>query len=319
MATKILYLHTTSAVSYTHLDVYKRQAEDSEDEIEVIDLSGDLENSKDCEIVELDDNTYKLNLRFPSLVKDELKIDFLKNENELIITGKFNFTDVDDSDIEEIEIENEKEEEDEDDDEEGPVEVEVHLEEVNDDEEAKENEEAENEEESEAEEDEEEEEEADEKDDDSDEEDVEEVDEEEDDDDYELQETSAINDSFEWSGFEGEDDEDLDLESDHEEDEEVQEDTQSLIKDFKNHEIRFEKHFQFDKIVHFDQIQARFINDDELELIIPNEGAPISKSDNLVSIAIEPFKNDDDSTTEEYDESPAKEADEEFQDASMEQ
>ncbi|KAF7999669.1 hypothetical protein HF325_005518 [Metschnikowia pulcherrima] len=67
------------------------QANDSDDEFDVIDLSKELKDSKECEVVELDDNTYKLNLRLPSLIKEDLKINFLKNENELVINGKFVF------------------------------------------------------------------------------------------------------------------------------------------------------------------------------------------------------------------------------------
>lgn len=78
------------------------RANDSDDEIAMIDLSEDLQNSKDCELVDLNDHTYKLNLRFPSIVKDELKIDFIKNKNELVISGRFNFdADSDDEEIEE--------------------------------------------------------------------------------------------------------------------------------------------------------------------------------------------------------------------------
>lgn len=68
--------------------------------------------------------------------------------------------------------------------------------------------------------------------------------------------------------------------------EEIVEDTQDLIKEFKNQEIQFEKGYKFDKIIKFDQIKATFLDNGELELILPNEGQPTS-DDNIVHIAIE--------------------------------
>lgn len=60
-------------------------------EYQVIDLTSDLKDSKDCEVVEVDDKTYKLTVRLPSMVKEELNVKYLKSSNEVVITGKFNF------------------------------------------------------------------------------------------------------------------------------------------------------------------------------------------------------------------------------------
>ena len=73
-----------------------------------------------------------------------------------------------------------------------------------------------------------------------------------------------------------------------------------MIKDFKNQEIQFEKHFQFDKLIKGDQIKATFLPNGELELIIPNEGVAVNKDDNTISIAINEQK-----AIEESEETPA--------------
>lgn len=273
-------------------------ADDSDDdEIEIIDLSKDLENSKDCELIELDESTYQLNLRFPSLVKEELKIDFLKHENELVIKGKLNFNDVfeEESDFEESEEEQE-------------LEGEVILEEGSEEDSEEDSEESEEELEGEV--------------------ILEEADEEdEEDEDYDVDTTKNDDEPLEWSGFVGQDEDDqaeVDVESEFEEEEEIKEDAEILIKEFKNHEISFEKHFVFDKIIKFDEIKAKFLKNGELELTIPNENNVVDKNDNLFAISIEqdPSSPSDESTTEEIDEAvvttaPA-ETDEQFEDASME-
>lgn len=259
------------------------RANDSDDEIAMIDLSEDLQNSKDCELVDLNDHTYKLNLRFPSIVKDELKIDFIKNKNELVISGRFNFdADSDDEEIEE--------------------EIEEQAQEIED--EQGENKEVDNAE--------------------------------------ILSSSSSSSDSSsstssssssssdsdsdsESSSSSESDDSDSDSESElsSSDSEEVQEDTESLIQDFANHEIRFEKHFQFDKVIKFNEIKAKFLKNGELELIIPNEN-----QENILSIDVE---SDDESVTDEIikDQNQIEgsnanvevgaEKDEQYEDASMEQ
>ncbi|RCK67426.1 hypothetical protein Cantr_02937 [Candida viswanathii] len=322
-----------------------------DDEFLVIDLTEDLENSLDYRLEEVDDSTYKLNVRFPSLVKDALKIDFLKNENELVISGKLNLHD---ADIDEDEAEEVEEEENDDDDEidsddpdaslirgikenaaarrERVAELLADLEERGEAEDSEDDEDYDQE----AEEEEEEEEEDD--------------DEEEEDDDEEDPDTSLIKELVakkeakservaqllaeleaqegdyneesdeEWNGVEGEEDDDeesssdeeeeelvegcdcdCDCESSSDEDEEVQEDAEELAKQYKNEEVHFEKHFQFDKIIKFNEIQAKFIGDDELELIIPNENKTVDE-ENTVSIIVEPLNEDESSSnTEEID------------------
>ena len=116
----------------------------------------------------------------------------------------------------------------------------------------------------------------------------------------------------EWNGVEEEENDDDessssseeedDEESSSDEDEEIQEDAEELAKQYKNEEIHFEKHFQFDKIIKFDEIKARFIGEDELELIIPNENKTV-QDENTVSIAVEPLAEDESSSTTEEIES----------------
>ena len=43
----------------------------------------------------------------------------------------------------------------------------------------------------------------------------------------------------------------------------------------------------FDKVVKFDEIKASFLENGELELIIPNEGVEIDAAENNVAISIE--------------------------------
>lgn len=234
-------------------------AEDLDDEeFEVIDLSKDLKDSKDCEVEELDENTYKLTLRLPSIIKEDLDIKFLKNENELVINGKFNFTgeETDSEDDEDFE---------EDDEEEQGVTAEVEVAEASSDSES------------------------------------------ESESDSDSDSSSSSSDSETSSGTSSSESEDTSSESEDEEvaaeieveeadekdaeesdnEEEVVEDAQNLIKDFKNHEIQFEKRYQFDKIIKFDEIKASFLENGELQLIIPNEGESSSRDENTISIAIE--------------------------------
>ncbi|RCK55403.1 hypothetical protein Cantr_04147 [Candida viswanathii] len=321
-----------------------------DDEFLVIDLTEDLENSLDYRLEEVDDSTYKLNVRFPSLVKDALKIDFLKNENELVISGKLNLNDADiDEEVAEGEAEEVEEEENDDDeiDSDDPdasliraikenaaarrervAELLADLEERGEAEDSEDDEDYDQE----TEEDEEEE--------DGDEEEEEEDDEEDPDTslikeliakkeakservaqllaELEAQEGDYNEESDEeWNGVEEEDDDeegssdeqelvegcdcDCDCESSSDEDEEVQEDAEELAKQYKNEEVHFEKHFQFDKIIKFNEIQAKFIGDDELELIIPNENKTVDE-ENTFSIIVEPLNEDESSSsTEEID------------------
>lgn len=222
-------------------------AQDSDEEFDVIDLSKDLKNSKDCEVIDLDENTYKLNLRLPAIIKDDVKINFLKKENELVISGKFDFTgeesdaEIDDEVAEDAGQENDEEEEENDED--------YKEEEAKEDEDASSSSdsslsESESESESES--------------------------------DSESSSSSSSSSSSE--------DESSDSEVDDEE--EVLEDAEDMIKDFKNQEIQFEKHFQFEKIVKPDQIKATFLPNGELEVIIPNEGVPQETNENIVSISL---------------------------------
>ncbi|GEQ69532.1 hypothetical protein JCM33374_g3204 [Metschnikowia sp. JCM 33374] len=241
-------------------DEFLLRANDSDDEYEVIDMTKDLEGSKDCELVELDDTTYKLNLRFPSLAKEDLKINFLKNENELVINGKFNFN-IDDSDNEE-DVEEKKDDEEK--------EVEAESSDSDFDANAPESES-----------------ESDSSSSESEKEDETKVAEEleEIDSDYDANAPSSESES-ESSEYESESEaQSTDSESDS--DEEIMEDAQEMIKDFQNHEIQFEKRFVFDKIVKFDEIKASFLENGELELIIPNEGVEVDSAKNNVAISIE--------------------------------
>lgn len=76
-------------------------------------------------------------------------------------------------------------------------------------------------------------------------------------------------------------------ESESDSDEEVVEDAQDLIKDFQNQEIQFEKHFVFDKIIKADEIQAKFLANGELEMILPNEGVEVNQDTDKIAITIE--------------------------------
>lgn len=223
-------------------------ANDLDDEFDVIDLTKDLKDSKDCEVLELDDNTYKLNLRLPSLIKEDLKIDFSKAKNELVITGKFSFTgeESEESDVEEV----------------SEVDRIAEALEAEDPQAAEAKAEAEQA-----------------------------AEDEENDEEYE----SADSSSSSSSSSESESDSDSssssssssDSESESDSDEEVVEDAQDLIEDFKNQEIQFEKHFVFDKIIKADQIQAKFLANGELEMILPNEGVEVDNSSDKIAIAIE--------------------------------
>ncbi|PVH13764.1 uncharacterized protein CXQ87_001882 [Candidozyma duobushaemuli] len=208
-------------------------ANDSDDEFDVIDLTKDLKDSKDCEVLELDDNTYKLNLRLPSLIKEDLKIDFSKAKNELVITGKFSFTG------------EESEESD----------VEEEVSEVDKIAEALEAEEPEAKSWSWS------------------------SSSESDSSDSESSDSDSDSDSSSSSSSSSE--------SESDSDEEVVEDAQDLIKDFQNQEIQFEKHFVFDKIIKADEIQAKFLANGELEMILPNEGVEVNQDTDKIAITIE--------------------------------
>ncbi|KAM9937731.1 hypothetical protein OXX80_002744 [Metschnikowia pulcherrima] len=229
------------------------QANDSDDEFDVIDLSKELRDSKECEVVELDDSTYKLNLRLPSLIKEDLKINFLKNENELVINGKFNFT-LD---------ENDSEADSEDDFEDAEEKAETRNEEKANKPSSESSSSSSS----------------------SDSESSSDSD----------SESSSSSDSDSDSDSESESESDSESssssssesESESDEEEEIQEDAQELIKDLQNHEIQFEKRFVFDKVVKFDEIKASFLENGELELIIPNEGVEIDAAENNVAISIE--------------------------------
>lgn len=230
-------------------------AKDLDDEFDVIDLTRDLKDSKDCEVLELDDNTYKLNLRLPSLIKEDLKIDFSKAKNELVITGKFSFTG---EESEESDVEDEVSEVDR-------IAEALEAEEP----EAKVAEAAGN-------------------------------DEDEEDEEYENADSSSSSSSSSESDSSDSESSDSDSDSDSsssssssssesesDSDEEVVEDAQDLIKDFQNQEIQFEKHFVFDKIIKADEIQAKFLANGELEMILPNEGVEINQNTDKIAIAIE--------------------------------
>ena len=53
-------------------------------------------------------------------------------------------------------------------------------------------------------------------------------------------------------------------------------------------------------MIKFNKIQARFVGEDELELIIPNENKTVDDG-NCVSIDVEPLQDDDSSITDEID------------------
>lgn len=241
---------TDAELEYSDDDLLLK-ANDSDDEFDVIDLSKDLKGSKDCELVELDDETYKLNLRLPSLIKEDLKINFLKNENELVITGKFNFT-FDESDSEE-----EADEDTESQDKMVDAQTDIVAE-------AKEDKVTENDAESSS---------------SSSDSDSSSSDSDSDSDSDSSSSSSSSSSSDSSSESESE--------SESDDEEEVMEDAQELIKDLQNHEIQFEKRFVFDKVVKFDEIKAAFLDNGELELIIPNEGVEVDSKKNNVAIQIE--------------------------------
>lgn len=242
---------TDEELDYSDEELMLR-ANDSDDEFEIVDLSRDLKDSKDCELVELDDNTYKLNLRLPAMIKEDLKVNFLKNENELVISGKFDFT-AEDSDIE---LESDDDEY-------------KSAEETKEEAESSESESSDSE---------------------SSESETEETEAAEESEKVEAEQNeSAESDSSESSESESSESEASESEaseSDSDE-EEIAEDAQQLIQDFQRQEIQFEKHFQFDKIIKFHEIRATFLANGELELIIPNEGVALEKDDNTVAITIE--------------------------------
>lgn len=333
-------------------DNTKLLANDSDDEFQVVDLTEDLENSLDYKLEEIDANTYKLNVRFPSLVKDELKIDFLKNENELVIRGKLNLNDADiDEEVDEV-SENEEEEEDSDADsfvEElkekdnnkraklAAILAELEKEQPEEDSEEDEDFASPNEEDGE----------------DNEEEEEEEEEEFSGDEDTFIEqikedlksarasrkerigkiladlkaqeenyneESDNDFDANEWKGVESEGENqssDDSEESSSDEDEEIQEDEEELAKQYKNQEVHFEKHFQFDKVIKFNKIQARFVGEDELELIIPNENKTVDDG-NCVSIDVEPLQDDDSSITDEIDNTVAIPSLKEVEDVIME-
>lgn len=234
------------------------RANDSEDEFEIVDLSRELKDSKDCEMIELDDHTYKLNLRLPAMIKEDLKVNFLKNENELVISGKFDFT-AEDSDVELAESDDEQDDE-----------VYQSAEETKEDQsESSESSSSESESDS-----------------DSESSSSSSSSESEGEEESETETAKADSDAEldAKSGEVSEESEESDSESDEEE---IVEDAQQLIKDFQKQEIQFEKHFQFEKMIKFDEIKATFLANGELELIIPNEGVELQKDDNTVAIAIE--------------------------------
>jgi hypothetical protein len=125
------------------------------------------------------------------------------------------------------------------------------------------------------------------------------------------EEDVVVDEKTETSESESED-EDYEETSDEDEnefsgfvDEEIEEDAEKLIKDFKNQEISFEKHFQFDKIVKFEEIKAKFVNDDELEIVVPREDVDVSENNTVsITIAQNPVEEDEEVV---------------FEDASMEQ
>ncbi|CUM66201.1 uncharacterized protein PRCAT00003859001 [Priceomyces carsonii] len=195
-------------------------ANDSDDELEVIDLSDDLENSKDCELTQIDDNIYKLNLRIPSIVKDELKLDFLKSENKLIIKGKLNInidSDYESADEQYTESESDSES------------------------------------------------------------------------DLDSEDSESSESSYSDSSY-----------SSSSDDEEIHEDYHSLVKEFKNQEIPFEKHFTFEEPIIFEGIRAKFLKNGELEVIIPSEEAIGAQDSDKVAIEID-SDSEDDSFTEEME------------------
>lgn len=225
------------------------------DGCQVIDLSEELANSKDFECQEFDDH-YKINIRLPSINQEELNIDFAKNQNELIITGKFDFNVDDVAYLDEDEIDEIIEDDEE---------------EIADSEEEQEQAEAE--------------------------EDAEIAEEEiieketEEQEEQEEKATEKADEDVEIAGSEEEDESYSDSSSEDEEfsgfvDEEMLEEAENLINDFQNHEITFEKHFTFDKIVKFEEIKAKFINEDELEIIVPREDIDVD-TNNLVKISID--------------------------------
>ncbi|KAG5417079.1 hypothetical protein I9W82_004712 [Candida metapsilosis] len=288
---------------------------DDDKEFSVVDLSDDVANSSDYQLEELDDGSYKLNVRFPSLVRDELKIEFLKKENELVIKGKLNFNGAETEDEEdEDEVEDiteltpaefinyalDEDDDDEEDDEYSYADPEdVSEEEYSGDEDSavlsgKEKAKAEkakrdfilSQ--------------------------IEELEKrdgynEDSDSDYDIDSEEEEEEGDDFEGFyedeEPEDSEDSEEEYESDEssseDEELQEDAEDLINQFKDQEVFFEKHFQFDKVIKFNKIKARFVGDDELELIIPSKNTTVEE-DNSFAVTVD-SSDDESSTTEEID------------------
>lgn len=219
-------------------------AHDSDnEEFKIIDLSKDLKNSRDCDVEELDEKTYKMTLRLPSLVKEDLDIKFLKNENELVISGKFNFTG------EESDNEDGQDDETADscDNEEGISIPKVQVVETpsscsNSSDSS---------------------------------------------DEGSNSETSSSSSSLLSSSESGDFQSEISGSEDSDNEEEVVEDAESLIKEFKSRQIYFEKRYQFDKLIKFEEVKAFFTDSGELELIIPNEGETSSRDKNTVSITID--------------------------------
>lgn len=76
-------------------------AQDSDNEtFTAIDSSDHMVNLKDCELLEIENDLYKLILRLPSSIKNQTKIDFKRRKNELIVSGKLAYYQHDDADDE---------------------------------------------------------------------------------------------------------------------------------------------------------------------------------------------------------------------------
>lgn len=256
-------------------------AEDSDDEPDIVDLTSDLIDSKDIEVEEGDDH-YKVTIRLPSIDQDELKIDFKKAENELVVNGKFDFT-IDDGEDDEIEAVVTLEEQDD-----------TTPDSLDSDSDSEDSEDSDSEDS-----------------DDSDDSDSEDSDDSEDSEDSDSdsdsdlldssdseaeaeEEQRAIIEAAEEAAEALEDDDDEDFVDDDAadvtcdiDDDELLEDAQYLTKDFQGQEIGFEKHFQFDKLVAWELIIAKFNDDGELEITVPHTGVDYLKEVNYVPIAIQ--------------------------------
>lgn len=283
-------------------------AEDSDDEYRVVDLSKDLEESKDFEVEEHDDH-YKINIRLDSLITEDLRLDFNKAENELIVKGKFDFGIEDSENDDDDDLDNDEDGE--------PVEAIVTVAEESSSETSSLDSDLDSSSDS-----------SSDLDSDSDldsssssssssesdsdsssdlSDDDEEINDEEGEEAIKDVVAEIVADALASAGKkleeEGEDRDEQDgAEDDDEEfvdagavadvtcdidDEEIKEDAQFLTKDFQTQEISFEKHFRFDKLVAFEDITAKFNNDTELEIIVPHTGLDYLKEVNYVPIAIE--------------------------------